>query len=556
MLAPLLAFALFRQDADPPALAVWLAYMVVATIIRTWKANRLEVDPARIVDPFANLRTTTWCVGLVGVGWGLGWVLVAPSLDIVNRMIYLYVTTGAMFSGMFGFGVYWPAFYALALPIFLPAIASVFWPNHGFPWPFAVGLVTLFIYALRISRKFSSSYQDSLRLRLRNESLYEALAAERDASVAANLAKSRFIASASHDLRQPMHAVNFYLESLDMGAIPAAMRNLIGKIRNSVSNLNQMFESLLDVSKLDAFSHQPVQESFRLQDLMAAVEEVGAPLAANQGIAFTVRGPDAWLLGDEKLLRQVLLNLVTNAIYYTPSGSVSVSFIERDGRLVAEVADTGCGIRAEDQALIFTEFFRVSETRSRHDGLGLGLSIVKRVCDLIEAHIEVDSQVGRGSTFRVTTGYRLSADPPVAAPAPQAVAGEPVSLAGLQVGVVDDDANIVEAYRQALMQRGARVVVLSEYPDLLQQQLAELDTLDLIISDFRLEHTSGHVVIQQLRENFNRDIPAIIVTADTSPAHISYFKALNVPVLHKPVTFQQVLETAERVLGNHRPPAA
>ncbi len=550
--APLMALLLFWGDADPWRLGGWLAYMALASAFRVYVAMRLETDPVRIADPLANLHLTTFCVGLVGFGWGLGWVLVVPELDTVNRLIYLYVCTGAMFSSMFGYGVHRPTFLAMCVPIFVPAIAAAFWPDYGFPWPFSVGVATLFISVLGISRRFARTYEDSLRLRLRNETLYQELVAERDASVAANLAKSRFIASASHDLRQPMHAVNFYLESLDMDQLPPATRLVLGKIRSSVTNLNQMFESLLDVSKLDAFTFHAVREPFDLARLGQSVQEVGEPMAQARGIAFAVHAPAAWAVGDDKLLRQVLLNLVSNAISYTPAGRVDVVLREQEGHLVAEVRDTGCGIAQAELGLIFTEFYRVSETRSRHDGLGLGLSIVKRLCDLIGARVEVDSTPGRGSTFRVVTSYTVSAQPTtVEALLPAQPAGSGSALAGKTVAVMEDDANIAEAYRQALAQRGAQVVLLTEPLSEMAQSLADINALDFIISDFRLSTTTGDVVIQLLRETFNRDIPALIVTADTSPSHISYFRELNVPVLHKPISFQRVIDAMEGLLRAH-----
>jgi len=549
LMAPLLALLLFWDDADHWHLGTWLAYMALASAFRAWVALRLEPDPVRIADPEANLRLTTWCVGLIGFGWGLGWILVAPELGTVNRLIYLYVCTGAMFSSMFGYGVHRPTFLAMCVPIFVPAIASAFWPDYGFPWPFSVGVATLFVSVLGISSRFARTYEASLRLRLRNESLYQELVAERDASVGANLAKSRFIASASHDLRQPMHAVNFYLESLDLSDVPPHTRAVIAKIRNSVTNLNQMFESLLDVSKLDAFTFHAQREPFALARLAQAVQQVGEPLAQGRALAFAVQAPAAWAVGDEKLLRQVLLNLVSNAISYTAQGRVDVVLRESHGWLVAEVKDTGCGIAEADLSMIFTEFYRVSATRSRHDGLGLGLSIVKRLCDLIGARIEVKSELGQGSTFRVITGYPVSAQPVSADTVlPVSPVAASRGLTGKTVAIVEDDVNIGEAYRQALAQRGAQVILLPDDPSDMAQALAEVNGIDFIISDFRLSHTTGDAVIHQLRENFNRDIPALIVTADTSPSHISYFRELNVPVLHKPISFQRVMDAMERLL--------
>ena len=529
VLAPLLCIPLFMNEAKPVNFGIWLGYMLIATVIRTWSTAQLEFESEKIENPARNLNVITVGVGLIGLGWGMGWVLLTPDLSIENRMIYLYITTGAMISSMFGYCVHWPTFYSFSLPIMIPALSTVMWPAYVFPWPFAVGLATLFFYVIRISKNFSKTYEDSIRLRFRNERLYRELASERDQSVAANLAKSKFIAVASHDLRQPMHAVNVYLEFLDPHKLPDGERQTLLKIKNSIATLNSMFDALLNISKLDALVTHADNREFQLIELVDAVTEIAEPRAKRKGLELRFTHPAVCVWGDKLLLQQIVCNLVFNAIQYTERGGVEVTFGTEDAGLSVQIRDTGCGMVESDRTQIFNEFYRADATRALHDGLGLGLSIVKRLCDLLEASITVESELGNGSLFRVQTRFptRALSDSALASHRSNAATDSNKSLRGRCIAVVEDDAHIVEAYRHTLTSRGAQVVVLSEIEEELQAQLETIDHLDCILSDYRLKQTTGDVLIQKLRENFNEEIPAVIVTADTSPSHIHFFSQLN-----------------------------
>lgn len=556
--APLLCIPLFYEDADPLRFRWWLAYMFAATAVRTWTTGRLEHEAQKIKAPQTNLNWVTLGVGLIGLGWGLGWWLLVPDLSMENRMIYLYITTGGMFNSMFGYCVHWPTFYSFTIPIMGPAILSAFLPAHIFPWPFSIGIATLFVYVIRISRNFSRTYEDSIRLRLRNDKLYQDLATERDASIAANTAKSSFIASASHDLRQPMHAVNIYLDSLHMEKIHTDEQKTIEKIKSSITTLNEMFESLLNISKLDSHTFRPSNRPFLLSDLTESLQEFAQPLASQKGLRLHFSGERGCVEGDMKVVHQILMNLISNAIHYTDQGSVHVEFKSDHGALTLLVADTGRGISPEDQAQIFNEFYRVDETRALHDGLGLGLSIVRRLCQLIDARIEVISERGQGATFTVRTAYPWTLAG--AAANTQTSASESdhreLSLKNKVVAVIEDDPVVCEAYRQTFASKGAVVVALPDEPHALLRELELIDSIDLIVSDYRLKNTTGDTVIQTLRESFNKEVPAIIVTADTSPSHIHQFQLLNVPVLHKPASFQQIIDAAERALAETEPQPA
>ena len=546
VLAPLLCIPMFKDEVPPSNLGFWMAYMFIVVIIRTWMIFRLEYEAEKILDPRRDLKTVTYAVGMVGCGWGLGWIVMAPDLLMVNRMIYVYMTTAAMISSMFAYSVNKTTFFAFTLPIMIASLSTV----HIFPWPFLVGLVSLYIVVLSIGKNFAETFENAVRLRFRNEHLYQELANERDQSVAANVAKSKFIAIASHDLRQPMHAVNVYLELLNLDNLPETEKKSLSKIKNSITSLNAMFDSLLNISKLDADAMQVNQHVFHAEELAHTFHDLNEAKATNKGLTFNIECPQMMVRGDKLLLQQIISNLVSNAIQYTEQGHVALKFEDRDGHLVIEVSDTGCGIGPADQQQIFNQFYRADKTRALHDGLGLGLSIVQRLCRLIDADIRVISELGHGAKFIVNTAFptfTTEKDAQSEQNLPK-IQNSQRSLQGKCIAVIEDNPVIVEAYRQTLANKGAYVQILSELEDEMDAQLATIDRIDCILSDYQLSQTTGDLLIQKLRDSYNEEIPAIIVTADTSPSHFKRFAKLNVQVLHKPVSFRDVASAIERVI--------
>jgi signal transduction histidine kinase/ActR/RegA family two-component response regulator len=529
-------------------------FFVVA--IRTWMIFRLESEPEKIIEPKYDLTMISYAVGIVGFGWGLGWVLMAPDLQMVNRMIYVYMITVALMGSMFAYSVHKPTFYAFTLPIMIPSLTTALWSVDIFPWTFSVGMFTVYLVVLGISKSFSQTFEDSVRLRFRNESLYQELANERDQSVAANVAKSKFIAVASHDLRQPMHAVNVYLELINLEGLQEQDKKSLAKIKSSIHTLNTMFDSLLNISKLDADAMQVSHRVFRLDELANTLRDLTEAKANNKGLAMHFACPHLMVRGDKLILQQIISNLISNAIQYTEKGEVFVAFLSVNDCLTIEVRDTGCGIAASEQKDIFNQFYRADKTRALHDGLGLGLFIVQRLCAMIGADIQVASEEGRGATFTVATAFPTSESEATI----HAVQVSPKStnwhrnLQGKSIAVIEDNPIIVEAYRQTLASKGAYVQVLSENESELEAQLETIDHIDCILSDYRLSQTTGDVLIQKLRDSYNEEIPAIIVTADTTPSHINLFAKLNVKVLHKPISFQEIAVAIEKTLITEQAP--
>jgi signal transduction histidine kinase/CheY-like chemotaxis protein len=550
ILAPLLCIPAFGDEVTPLHLNIWLVYMFVVVTVRTWIVYKLEFKSENILDPQRDLKMISFAMGIVGFGWGLGWVLMAPDLEMVNRMIYVYMITAAMVGGMFAYSVNKVTFYAFTLPIMIPSLSTALWSMDIFPWTFSVGLATFYIVVLSISKSFSKTFEDSVRLRFRNERLYQELANERDQSIAANVAKSKFIAVASHDLRQPMHAVNVYLDIVDVDNFPEQDKLLLSKIKNSITSLNSMFDALLNISKLDAHVTPINNRIFSLQELANTLRDLNETRAKNKGLVFKISCLDLNVCGDKLLIQQIVGNLISNAIQYTETGSIEVRLFTQNECLSVEVVDTGCGVDDSEQQRVFDEFYRADRTRSLHDGLGLGLSIVQRLCSLIGASVYLVSKLGEGSKFVVTTPYLVSSNNESIEIVETSLKPLHTSrmLQGKYIGVIEDNPIIIDAYRQTLASEGAYVYVLSESESELDAQLESINRIDCILSDYRLSQSTGDVLIQKIRENYNEEIPAIIVTADTSPSHFNLFAKLNVQVLHKPVSFQEVAQTIQKLV--------
>ena len=551
VLAPLLCIPAFKDEVRPMHLGIWLTYMFVMVAVRTWIVFKLKFKAEEIINPQQNLTLMTLALGSMGIGWGMGWVLMAPDLLMINRVIYVYMITAALMGSMFAYSVHKTTFYAFTLPIMIPSLTTALWSVDIFPWTFSVGMATVYIVVLGISKSFAQTFEDSVRLRFRNERLYQALANERDQSVAANVAKSKFIAVASHDLRQPMHAVNVYLDIVNADNFPEQDKLLLTKIKSSITSLNSMFDSLLNISKLDAHVTPINNRTFGLQELANTLRDLYETRTKNKGLTFKISCLDLNVCGDKLLLQQIIGNLISNAIQYTENGSIEVKLITQNDYLTVEVIDTGCGVEESEQQHIFGEFYRADRTRSLHDGLGLGLSIVQRLCSLIGADVYLHSQLGEGSQFVVVTPYLASSSDERIEIAESSL--KPLhtqrTLQGKYIGVIEDNPVIVDAYRQTLASEGAYVYVLSESESELEAQLESINRIDCILSDYRLSQTTGDVLIQKIRENYNEEIPAIIVTADTSPSHVNLFAKLNVQVLHKPISFQAVLQVIETTIA-------
>lgn len=368
----------------------------------------------------------------------------------------------------------------------------------------------------------------------------------------ASTAKTRFLAAASHDLRQPLQALNLFVYALEGKEKDEEKREIIYLIRNSLDSLKELLNTLLDISKLEAGVVQPTLKDFTAGSMIERIKSELTAVAWANDLELRTVGTSFCVYSDPALLETVVRNLVDNAIKYTEQGKVLIGCRKRQDKLRFEVWDTGPGIPADQLKLIFDDFYQVdNEARRRTHGLGLGLSIVKRTSDLLGCSIGCTSVPGKGSTFWVEAP--LSQVQPTQEQPSKIRPDDAAQLRGnAHIVIVEDDEQVLAGLKSLLESQGYTTLGFS----VANRQLIE-DTFeqkrrhpDLIVADYRLEaHVTGREVISMVREILNEDIPAIIITGDTAPERLREAKESGFPILHKPVRPEELIAMVSFTLG-------
>lgn len=379
---------------------------------------------------------------------------------------------------------------------------------------------------------------ESLERRVRERTaeltdLNAALVAAKAEADAANVSKTRFIAAASHDILQPLNAARLFTSTLVERLKRSKDGELVRNVDSSLEAVEEILSALLDMSRLDAGAMKAEPSVFRIDDILQALALEFAPAARRKGLGFRVMPCGLSVTADRRLLRRVLQNFVSNAIKYTREGRVLMGCRRRNGRLAIEVHDTGPGIPESKRELIFEEFQRLSTGGDGPAGLGLGLSIVERIAKVMDAPVTLRSMPGRGSAFAIEVP--LGAGVSSALPARPRRARPPAIAAAVRVLVIDNEKPILEGMELLLSGWGNIVHTAAG----LEDAIAELETaegkIDLILADYHLNREDGISVIRTLRTRARRMIPAVLVTADRSPAVADLALAHDVHVLRKPV---------------------
>jgi signal transduction histidine kinase/CheY-like chemotaxis protein len=463
-------------------------------------------------------------------GWAPATLTAGQAFDI--ELFTVAVTSGVCGGAIPAFGSYTPCFFAFLLPATIP----FFCLNIGSVEPLrqiSAIMELLLLFAMSgLGLKANRNFAELVGLRLATEDLAHALRKQKDLAEQANAAKSAFLAAASHDLRQPIHALSLFIGALRGMRMPAEAKGVLRKIEESTTAMDGLFAALLDISKLDAGVVEVKTKPFDLHTLIARVCADHLREAESKEIELRHVRSSVVAHSDPLLVERILRNLISNAVRYTKTGGVIVG-CRRSGRTVRiVVSDSGPGIPEEAQAQIFEEYYQLSNPeRDRTKGLGLGLAIVRRLASLLQADLSLRSIVGRGSTFSLNL--------PLSQEKPTNDAPEQVDFSILSRGlvvVIDDEQPIREAMSLLLQNWGHQVITAESGSEALQRLRSCSRVPDLIISDYRLRlGETGIAAIDLLRAELESTVPAMLITGDTAPDRLHEAQASGLVLLHKPI---------------------
>jgi signal transduction histidine kinase len=361
--------------------------------------------------------------------------------------------------------------------------------------------------------------------------------------------KSHFLASASHDLRQPLHALNLFIAQLRSTSDPAERERLIARMDTAVMSMNELFESLLDMSKLEAGILEPHVTKFPVARALQHIEATFADASRQKGLRLKVTPSRLWVRSDFILLERILMNLVSNAVRYTTRGGIVVGCRRRGGKLRIDICDSGPGIPKEQQQDIFREYYRLAAAEPDRGGsFGLGLAIVDRLGRLLEHPIDLESRPGRGSRFSVSVPLVAGGQDMPEAPAARTIA-DPAR--GRRVLVIDDDPLVLDGMGGILRSWGCKVLSADSEEAALTRVDAMAFRPDLIIADYRLTNgQTGIQAIDRIRGALGTAVPAFLISGDTAPERLRNARESGLHLLHKPVAPMRLRAVLNQLLRN------
>ncbi|MEW6990695.1 hybrid sensor histidine kinase/response regulator [Colwelliaceae bacterium 6441] len=539
LLSSTITFWLYGQVASF-ALFTWYGLTFIPPLYRAYLSKNYQQVSIRPINYWKNRYLIgSFTYALV---WGS---LVFFELPLINFYFILFILSGYIVVTVSASSVYLPAVTYFVLPVgalisFRCLMLELSSPEQG--WSFTLLIVVFSITVILLSaRALNRSIVAGLKVRFENIELIESLKEQKAAVEAAketaekaNQDKSRFLAAASHDLRQPLHAMSLFLDAIRHCDEKEERLALYRKLDKSVESLGELFNALLDISKIDAQVIDIQPTTFYITDTIKKVVNEFELEANKKNIVISYRASTLKVCSDPLWFERIIRNLVSNAVRYTDSGKILVTCKSRGDKCVVQIWDTGQGIAKDQQETIFQEFTQLHNSqRDRSNGLGLGLAIVQRLCHLLDHQIELKSVMNKGSVFSLT--LPLSTEQ-VMKDTSSNMAYEVNSLKNKTVLVIDDEPDVRMAMKAMLAKWGCHVFVADSLAAVFTM-LDEQDTLPtLIISDYRLDQEqTGLETLIAINQRYSIEFPAILVTGETETNTIRKINESGYKVLHKPV---------------------
>lgn len=534
--APTLAgILLYLDSTDARTAGLFVTAVVASSVARLILVYRYRhaAPGTRDAPRWFYFMAASVLVG--GLSWGAGALFLMPVARLDVQILVLLVVVATAAGAMAAFGALLALYYLSFVPMLAPPMLWMLSQGNLLHYVLAIFILLWIAVIMTLARQYNATIIESLRLRFENLDLVADLRRQKHAAEEANIAKSRFLASASHDLRQPVHALGMFVGALRARSMDQEARRLVEHIDRSIAAMDGLFTSLLDISRLDAGIIHTHPRPSPIAPLLARICGDHAKEATAKGIHLSHVPCSRYIDTDPTLLERILRNLVSNAVRYTDEGRVLVGCRRRGDWLRVEIWDTGRGIPAHEQEKVFQEFYQLGNPeRDRSKGLGLGLAIVKRLTGLLEIPLTLRSSPGKGTVFALSV--RIAAAPHAGESEPEATIEHAVGARGT-ILVVDDEQAIQAAMQSLLTSWGYQAIPAGSTAEMLDQVATLATPPDLIISDYRLrDGEDGISAIRRLQSEFNEDIPGMLITGDTAPDRLKEAQESGFLLLHKPVS--------------------
>jgi len=533
--------AIFINEVSSQIVAIWLITIYVLSFVRYSSIKKFNAQQGHAAAVRWG-QLFAFFAFLSGLTWGAASIIffTPDNLELFNILTLIIIAMSV--GSLAALSAYPKAYYLFVVPAMLPMIWRYLSIDESYYIIFG-SLLLVFNFALfSIVRVNNRMLHDSIVLRFENIDLIEQLTEQKEKAEQANISKTKFLASASHDMRQPIHAMGLFLGVLAERVEKEDQKIIVQKIQKSSDALGNLLDSLLDISKLDAGVVKVVRETFSLDCLFDALNNEFQALAKEKNLTIKFVRTKLWINSDYRIIERITRNLISNAIRYTESGRILVGCRRHQGRTLVAVYDTGTGIPESRMQDIFREFYQLhNPERDRSKGLGLGLAIVERMSKLLDMPLYIKSIEGKGSVF----GFVLPAEDASMPATIEVVVSEALYFDDKTVLVVDDEDDVCDSLTELLHSWHCDVIAATSGSEAVQILQKNKKRPDIMLIDYRLRgNETGTSVIekvnllyagQKVGKEIGGVIPAVIITGDTAPDRIKEAERSGYKILHKPV---------------------
>ncbi len=535
---------IFYYQLRLPVILAWMVAIGSVQLLRIASSMRYLQTAEALRQPEQTAQRYCYAMGVTSIAWGLAPWLFFPTNNTSLTSLLMIMLLGMSSGGIASVAPYRKAVFFLAVPMLVGLCTALLWQGDGLNGFLALCTLAYLSVSLRFGLQQHRLLADAWRARYEKETFAQRLADQIRIVELASLEKTRFFASASHDLRQPLHSLGLFGSAILARLKTTPDELLAQNLMQCVDALEASFSSMLDVSKLDAGVVTPKASAVSLGVVFRRLQASYGRQAHAQGLALRFKPGNKWVMTDAALLERLLGNLIHNAIKFSQQGGVAVVARTRGQQISVEVWDTGTGMHQRELSRIFDEFYQVdNRERDRSMGLGMGLAIVRRLSQLMGTPVIVQSRMARGTVFKVLVSATVSQHKLAAPSIPESSSSAMRVLAGMAVLVVDDEENVRTSTAAALQLYGLDVKLADgvEQATQIAQNLGP--TLGALITDFRLRsQEDGITLVHQIRSILGRQVPALLITGDTAPERVHQAQVSGLRVLYKPVKIHDLVE--------------